>query len=163
VPPTAPPTAPGAPAGWGPPPGSPPPYGAAPYASPYGTPAEEPAPAKKSKAGLIVALLVVALLVVGGIVAALVVMSGSSGELELTVDTCEIAADGSLSATGTVSSSSATDVEIDLEFTDSATGQVVDDDSVDIAVPEGAAQRWSASGSAGDQVQRVTCTADAES
>lgn len=109
-----------------------------------------------------IALLVVAALVVGGIVTAAVVMGAGSTELTLRIDTCEIAADGTLTATGTINSSAATDVDVEVTFTDLAGGDVVDTGQQTLTVPEDAAQRWQVTGTAGDDVQRVTCDVTAD-
>ena len=105
------------------------------------------------------ALVVVVLLVVGGIVGvALLTFVGTSG-LELTIDTCEIAADGTLSASGTVEGPSGTGVEIQVDFIDTATGDQVDSStvSVDLGTTTPRGDPWTASGTAGDQVQQVSC------
>ena len=123
----------------------------------------EPPPAAPRRTGLIVALLVVALLVIGGIVGVVLVVGRGAPELELTIDTCEIAADGTLSATGSVrAGGDAADVDVDVTFSDVATDATVDDDSTQVAVPADAAGRWTAAGTAGDTVQQVTCDATAD-
>ena len=120
-------------------------------------PATPPPTKKKSRAGLIIGLLVVALLVIGGVAAAIVVMSGSS-DAELTVDTCEIASDGTLSATGTVSGASGDRVRVEVDFVDVATDDDADSADVDVAL-DGGDGTWSASGSAGADVNQVSCEA----
>ena len=117
-------------------------------------------PAKKGRAGLVIGLLVVALLIIGGIVGVALAMGGSSGELELAIDTCEIDADGRLSATGTVDGPDGTAVRVEVEFVDSAT-----DDQADTAgtsVDLGSGNSWTVSGSAGAEVQQVTCNVTAD-
>ncbi len=102
--------------------------------------------------------MVAILLVVGAILAAIVVASGGT-DLELTIDTCEIAADGSLSASGSVRNTGgdAAEVPLEVEFSDVATGDVVDTDSSTVEVSGGSAERWQAEGAAGDDVDRVSC------
>ena len=144
-----------------------PPVGGFPPQAPGVPPTQPPTPASgtgggSSKAGVVIALLVVALLIVGGVVAALLVLRSSSPELTLTIETCEIAADGALSASGTVSSSAAADVEVDVTFSGLPDGELVDRGQQTVPVPADAAQRWQVSGVAGDEVQRVTCDVTAD-
>lgn len=155
-----PPTAsfPPAPGAWGAP-AAPGPAGQ--WAAPVPAPAH-PAPQKKSRAGLVAALLVVALLLVGGVVAAALVLTGS-GSLEIAVDSCEIAADGTLTATGTVSGPNGQGADVEVEFTDTANGDLVDSAriSVDLSFGGIGGDAWTASGEASADVQQVTCTATA--
>ena len=117
------------------------------------------------RTGLIVAMVIAGLLVVGGIAGvALLTLGGSSG-LELTIDTCEIAADGTLSASGTVGGPSGTGVEVQVSFVDLATGSEVDSDTVgvDLGTTASGGDPWQVSGTAGDQVRQVTCDVTADS
>lgn len=156
-PPAAPPTAPPT---WGTPPAAPPSYGTPPETA-FGT--QPPAPAKKSKAGLIVALLVLAFLVLAGLALAAFALLGSS-DLELTIDRCEIAADGTLTASGTVEGPNGTGVNIDVEFVDIATDQVVDSDriTIDLGTATSGGDPWEVRGTAGDEVRQVACDVTAD-
>lgn len=134
-------TAPGAPLGAVPPPGAYP--GAAPMA---------PDAPKKSKAGLIIALLVVVLLLVGGAVAFLAFGPASGSDLTATIDECTIEADGSLAASGSITGDDGA-VEVSVEFRNTDGDAVVDSASTNVSAPGS----WDVSGSAPDDVQRVTC------
>jgi flagellar basal body-associated protein FliL len=109
-------------------------------------PPAEPAK-KKSKVGLIIALLVVVLLIAGGAVAFLV--SGSSSSATATLTTCKIDADGTLTASGGLSGDAK---KVTVEFRNTDGNQQVDSDSVTAS-----GGKWTATGSAPDDVQRVTC------
>lgn len=164
TPPAAPPAAPPT---WGTPPAAPPTappgYGTPPPTA-FGTPPPPPAPAKKSRAGLIIGLLVLAFLVLAGLALAAFALLGSSSELELTIDRCEIAADGSLTASGTVGGPSGTGVTLDVEFTDIATDEVVDSDriTIDLGTATSGGDPWEVRGTAGDEVRQVACDVTAD-
>lgn len=180
-PPTAPPGPPGPPTA---PPAAPPGYGAppaaggwgtgqltgpgqfggqagTPYGAPAGSPAAPPAAEKKSKAPLLIGLAVLALLVVGGIVAAVLVLSGGDSDLDLAIDTCEIQADGTMNATGAVINDGGDEATVTVEvvFSDSATQDEISSQRARVTSAGGSSGRWSATGNAGDSVQRVTCEA----
>lgn len=156
-----------------PPPGAPPgspgaaPFGSSPFeAAPYGAPppgavatAGGPSsePPKRQRTGLVVGLVVLALLVAG--VAAVLVLRGGDPDLELAIDTCDIAADGTMSASGTIRNHGGdrADVTIEVAFSDTDSGNTIETDRTSVSVPGGASERWSASGTAGDDVQRITC------
>jgi len=126
--------------------------------APLGAPAPIEAPTtKKSRAGLVVGLLVVLVLIVGGGVAGFFVLGGSSSA-KLTVDSCEIASDGTLTATGTVADGGDTTVEVGVTFIEVSSGDKVDDETVPVRLLDGSGG-WSAIGAAGDSVTRVTCEA----
>lgn len=157
-----------------PPPGAPPgspgaaPFGSSPFeAAPYGAPppgavatAGGPSsePPKRQRTGLVVGLVVLALLV-AGVVAAVLVLRGGDPDLELSIDTCDIAADGTMSASGTIRNHGGdrADVTIEVAFSDTDSGNTIETDRTSVSVPGGASERWSASGTAGDDVQRITC------
>jgi hypothetical protein len=150
------------------PPGTPgtQPPAAPPYAPPPGPPVAPPLPSaqaapprEKSRTGLIVALVVLAALVLGGIILAALLLGAEDTDLSLTIDTCEIAADGSMTATGAVTNdgSDRADVTVEVTFSDSATGDTIEQDSSPVEVAGGSSERWSASGSAGDEVNQITC------
>lgn len=130
---------------------------------PYQPPPHQPAaPPSRSSTGrtlaVVAGLVVVGLLVVGGVLAAVVVLSGSGGDLEVTIEDCSIAADGTLGAAGSVrSSGDGGTVEVEVRYTDVETGEQVDTATTSMELPADAAQRWTLDGSAGDDVQRVTC------
>ncbi|UDY38113.1 hypothetical protein [Dermatobacter hominis] len=139
-----------------------PPYAAPPGGAPpagYPGAAPEPTPAKKGKAGLIVGLLVVLLLVVGGVVAFLVANRDSGSDLTATIDTCTIDADGTLTAAGTLRNEggSESSVKMTVEFRNSDGDAVVDKGTTDVQAPGDGSTDWDVSGSAPDDVQRVTC------
>jgi hypothetical protein len=91
-------------------------------------------------------------------VAVFALVGPGDSELELSVDTCEIAADGSLGATGTIANrAGATDVTLEVRFLDADDGSSVDSDRVVVSLPGDAAERWRATGTAPDAVQQVTC------
>ncbi len=146
----------------GPPTGPPPAWNQTPWNPAASAPSAEPAPKKKT--GLIIGLIVVLALIIGGIAAAAVVMMGSGPNLELDIEVCEIAADGTLTASGSVENTSGStgDVDIEVVFHDDADDSIVARDSTDISVPGNSAERWTLSGTAGDQVQRVTCDVTAQ-
>jgi hypothetical protein len=135
------------------PPGAAPPPGSYPGASPA------PAPAKKGKAGLIIGLLVVLLLVVGGVVAFLIAGRDSGSDVSATIDTCTIDADGTLTAAGKLrnDSGSETSVKMTVEFQNTDGNAVVDSGTADVVAPGDGSTDWDVSGSAPDDVQRVTC------
>lgn len=110
-------------------------------------------------------IVLVLILVVGAAVAAVALglFGTSSSELELDVQRCEIATDGSLSASGTIASRGGeSDVILDIRFLDVDGGDVVDTDRITVVVPADAAERWRGTGSAPDEVQQVTCEVTAE-
>ena len=110
-------------------------------------------------AGMGILLVVFALLVGGGIALALALVASTSSDLALTVDTCEIAADGTLRATGTVShGGDEDDTEVVVTFFDSSNDTTVDSQRTDVVLRSGEGS-WTASGRAGDSVQQVTCEA----
>lgn len=151
-PPTGPPLAP--PDAWNQPPGAP----------PLGTPVEPTTPPTSKKTGLIIGVLVVLALIIGGIVAAAVVLMDSDPQLTLDIEVCEIAADGTMTASGSVenTSGSTADVDIDVVFRNDATSSTVDTDTVELNVPGDSGERWSLSGTAGDDVQRISCDVTAD-
>lgn len=140
-----------------------PPYGAPPYGNATPPVPEAPAPGRQRRAGLVVGLLVVGVLVIGGILGIALFAAGGT-DLELNISRCAIAADGSLSAAGTVGGPSGTGVTVDVEFVDSATGEKVDtaSTSIDLGTAVAGDDPWSVTGSAGEQVQGVTCNATAD-
>lgn len=143
----------------GPPPGAFPPPAPADWSTPAaGDPASPTAP-KKNRTALIIGLIVVFALIIGGVAAAIVMMSDSGPDVELSIDTCEIAADGTMTATGSVENltGDASDVDVEVAFRDVAGSSVVGNDSVEVQVPGNSAERWSAEGVAGDEVQQITC------
>lgn len=129
-------------------------YGQPAYATPVvpGQPAVGDAP-KKSKAGLIIGLLVVLLLIVGGVVAFLAFGSGSS-DMKATLNTCRIDADGTLTAAGRLTGGSKATIAV--EFKNSDGGSTVDSGTA-VVTATGDGAPWEVTGSAGDDVQKVTC------
>ncbi len=122
-------------------------------------PAPEEAPSGGNRVGLVAGLIVLATLVIGGVLAAVLVLGGDRAELALDIERCEIAADGTLSASGTVTNpdGDAIDVPVEVTFVDVDGGATVDTDRTELSVPGDAAERWTASGTAGDDVQQVNC------
>ncbi len=82
---------------------------------------------------------------------------GGGADVQGTVDECSIAADGALTASGTVESGDALNTTVEVRFEDLATGTEVDRDTVEVRGDAGESVAWSASGQAGDGVERVTC------
>ena len=159
----------GEPSAWGPPTATVPPvapteavppvYGIAP-ATPPGSGAAgvaPPTPRKKSRVGLVVGLVVVLVLLIGAGLAA-VLLVGGGATAELTVDSCEIAADGSLIATGSVTNGNGDSVGVDVSFLEVSSGDEVQADTVTVLLLDGSGN-WSSTGSAGDSVTQVTCEA----
>lgn len=149
-----------------PPPYQPPPFPPPPFPPTIQQPAVPPAPTPPptgSKLPLVLALIVLGFLVLAGIALGAYFVLRSPGELDLTVDRCEIAADGTLTAAGTVGGPSGTGVTIDVEFVDIATDDIVDRGSVgvDLGTAPGA-DPWTVEGSAGDEVRQVDCRVTAD-
>lgn len=111
---------------------------------------------RRSRAWIVVAVIVLLTLVIGGAAGAFVMLTGY-GRLEVHIDTCEISADGVLTSTGTVDGASGTGAEVAVEFIDIDTRQVIDRDttSLDLGTAPGA-DPWSLDGLAGDEVDQVT-------
>jgi len=97
-------------------------------------------------------VLVVVLLLVGGGVAYLAATRSSGSDLTATIDECTIDADGTLGASGSVEGSDDT-VTVSVEFRNTDGDEVVDSASTNVK----GAGSWDVSGSAPDDVQRVTC------
>ncbi len=121
-----------------------------------GTP-EPGGPARRSRVWVVVAVIVALALVIGGAAGAFVMLTGF-GRLDVSIDTCEIAADGALTATGTVDGPSGTAARVIVDFVDTRSGEVVDSDSttLDLGTAPGA-DPWRLDGQAGDDVDQVTC------
>lgn len=152
MPPSFPPGA--GPPGAGPPGATPP--GAIWYATPAAAPPPEPTTGRRL--GRFVVGLIVVLLVVAAVVAGVLVLSARSGGPTVTFRTCDIAGDGALTATGTVSGGSRS-VTVKVEFRDLADNTVVDRGSTTVQVPSGGTSRWKVNGKAGSDVQQITCVA----
>lgn len=101
--------------------------------------------------------LLVGLLAVVGLVLLLTQTVLGGADLTAQIDTCEISADGLLSAEGTVRSDEDVDTTIEVRFDDADTGERVDSEVVEVAGDKGTDIDWSATGSAGDEVRRVDC------
>lgn len=120
--------------------------------------APTPAADAKSKGrGLLVAFFVILLLIAGGVIAFLVAGNGSGSGAKATIDVCRIDADGALTASGRLSGGEGT-VKLTVEFQDTTTNKRVDGGRAMVDVGSGAPAKWSVTGKAGDEVQRVTCT-----
>ena len=101
------------------------------------------------------AVLVILALIGGGIAVA---VARSNDDFTATINRCSIAADGSLTAKGTVHTSSGSgSVQVSVQFDDAATRKHVDRSVVGAQLNSNGRGIWTASGSAGDEVQRVTC------
>ncbi|MGB6059929.1 MAG: hypothetical protein WBF71_16860, partial [Microthrixaceae bacterium] len=131
----------------------------------FGTPpipgqASGPNNRSKGRVGLIVGIIIVLCLIVGGVVAALAVSSSNSSAFTVAVDSCSIAADGTVVAKGTVTSEKSATADITISFTDadSSAGLGTRAQSVESS-PQGTA--WTETIEVGDTVQKVTCTASA--
>lgn len=138
------------------------PYQQAPYQQPQhpypqSPPAQSAKPARSGRAAAIVlAVLIVALVAIGGFFG-FRALDGSAAAVEGTVDRCHIASDGTLSASGTVTSGEETDMTLEIRFEDVTNSTEVDRATVDVSGPTGQPIPWSASGQAPDDVVRVTC------
>lgn len=153
--------------------GSPPygsaPYGGAQYGAPpapgFGTEPVEPAPPSGSKKAIAIILIAAVVLLGLGGIALIGLATFSSGSLEVGIEQCEIASDGSLSAAGTVTGvSNGNGVDITVEFIDVDTGDVVDTGTTGVDVSFagiGPGDLWEVSGRAGDDVQQVRCDVEA--
>jgi hypothetical protein len=132
---------------------------------PFPPTTQQPAvpPPSTRKLPLVLAIIVLVFVVLGGIALGAYFALRSTGELDLTVDRCEIAADGTLTAAGTVGGPSGTGVSIDVEFVDIATDEVVDRGSVgvDLGTAPGS-DPWTVEGNAGDEVRQVDCRVTAD-
>ena len=100
-------------------------------------------------------------LIAGAVAVAVVALAGGGSDHTLTVDRCDIASDGSLRAAGTISGGDDGDVDLKVDFTEVGSGNSVDTDTVTATVSGGAGV-WTASGSAGDDVNQVTCEVTVE-
>lgn len=167
IPPVAPPpfgqAAPGYPAG---PPMAPPgaPLGSAP--PPTGPPVAPPAPPSSSGSRnvVLIVLVVAAVTVLLGIIAVAGLATVGSGSLAVTIDTCEIGADGELTASGTIEGVSNGDsVDLTVEFVDVDTDESVDTVStgIDVSFVGVTGEAWEVTGNAGDEVQQVRCDVEA--
>jgi len=121
--------------------------------------AAEPAP-KSSRAGSWITAVVIALVAAVGAFFAVQALLGGDGEVTGAVDECNISADGSLTASGWVQSEDALDGTVEITFEDADGGGEVDRDTVEVSAAAGERAQWTASGSAGADVQGVTCLVD---
>ncbi|CAB4715731.1 MAG: hypothetical protein F2942_06035 [Actinobacteria bacterium] len=158
------------------PPPVPPPYNPAPTGPPSAPPtawgestlgsaavpttqgfAAQPATAepKKSRAGLIIGMLVILALVAGAAFVGVATVLNSGPELALTVRTCQIEADGSLTATGSYTGASDS-TSLVVKFIEVTTKDLVASDKVTEIRSTGNGN-WEGTGKAGDSVQQVTC------
>ncbi|MEZ5350129.1 MAG: hypothetical protein R2714_13165 [Microthrixaceae bacterium] len=128
-----------------------------PQTAAWGTQAPPPSNTKGGGAGIKVVIgVLIALLVAAGSflgVSALI----NSGSVSGTVDECRIDPDGTLTASGTVSSDDEIDQTLSIRFDDADTGVEVDRAAVDVAGGPGDDVLWTARGQAGENVNRVTC------
>ena len=139
---------------YGQPPQAPPAYGV-----PVGVVAAPPAP-KKKRTGLVLGILALVLLAVIAGIGAFVVVGGNSGsDLVASVDRCVIAADGTLSASGTLRNRGGNQqrARMTVVFNNTSGGSRVDRSTLNVTVRADGSANWEAGGRAGDRVQRVTC------
>lgn len=114
----------------------------------------------RGRVGLIVGIIVVLCLIVGGIAAALAVSSSNSGAFTVAVNSCSIAADGTVVAKGTVTSEKSATADITISFTDADSSADLGTRSQSVeSSPQGT--DWTETIEVGDTVQKVTCTASA--
>jgi hypothetical protein len=106
---------------------------------------------------IVIGVLIVLLVAIGGFFG-LQTLNGSAGTFEGTVDQCHIASDGTLTASGTVTSDEALDTTLEIRFDDAADGAQVDLTTVSVAGSAGEQVQWSGTGQAPEDVNRVTCT-----
>jgi hypothetical protein len=93
------------------------------------------------------------------VVAFLVAGRDSGSDLTATIDTCKIEADGTLTASGEVRNEGGSDssAKMTVEFRNTDGNAVVDSGTADVQAPGDGSTGWDVSGSAPDDVQRVTC------
>jgi hypothetical protein len=106
---------------------------------------------------VVIGLLIVLLVAVGGVFG-FRTLNGSAGTFEGTVDQCHIAADGTLTASGTITSEEAMDTTLEVRFDNAADSTQVDRTTVEVAGSAGEQVQWNAAGHAPEDVDRVTCT-----
>ena len=106
---------------------------------------------------VVIGVVIVVLVVIGGFFG-FRAMDGSAGSLDGTVDQCHIAADGTLTASGTVTSDKELDTTLEVSFDNAANDAQVDRTTVDVSGSAGEQVQWIATGQAPDDVTRVTCT-----
>ena len=112
---------------------------------------------KRSPLPIIIAIVIA---VIAAVAVFFFVSSALGGDdAEITITGCDIAADGTLTATGTLESASEVDGSLDVRFDNAEDGSEVDSTSTDVSGAADESIEWSASGAAGDDVARVTCTA----
>ena len=99
----------------------------------------------------------IALLVAVGTFFGVRALAGGSA-FEGSVQQCHIATDGTLTASGTVTANEAMDTTLEVRFDDANGGGLVDSTEVLVEAEAGEEVSWSATGTAGDDVTRVTCT-----
>ena len=131
--------------------GAQPPYGPAAAAPPSSTPAK---PRRRTR--WVVATVVVIVLLVAGAVVALVATRDDG--LTATIDTCRIDADGTLTASGSLTGGDDDSARVSVTFGDVETGSTIDRATADARLTNGSG-RWEATGSTSDEdVRQVTCT-----
>ena len=123
-----------------------------PPAAAGGPDASEP---KKSRAGLIIGLLVIVALIAGATFVGAASLLNSGPDLALTVRSCEIEADGLLTATGSYTGASDS-TSLVVNFIDVGSKDVVASDKV-TGIRSTGNGNWQGTGKAGDSVQQVTC------
>lgn len=106
---------------------------------------------------IVLGVLIVVLVAIGGVFG-LRTLNASAGTFEGTVDQCHIASDGTLTASGTVTSDEAIDTTLEVRFDDAANGSQVDLTTVSVSGSAGEQVQWSGTGQAPSDVNRVTCT-----
>ena len=110
---------------------------------------------KKSRAGLIIGLLVIVALIAGATFAGAAALLNSGPDLALTVRTCQIEADGSLTATGSYTGASDS-TSLVVKFIEVSSKELVASDNV-TGIRSTGNGNWQGTGKAGDSVQQVTC------
>lgn len=106
---------------------------------------------------IVVGALILLLVAVGGFFAFRAV-TDSAAPFEGTVDECHIASDGTLTASGTITSDEAVDTTLEVRFEDVTDNAEVDRSTVDVSGSAGEQIPWSVTGHAPDDVTRVTCS-----
>ncbi|MEX0767449.1 MAG: hypothetical protein WD029_03155 [Microthrixaceae bacterium] len=110
---------------------------------------------KKSKAGLIIGLVVILALIAGAAFAGAAVVLNSGEDLALTVRICEIKSDGSLRAEGSYTGASDS-TNLVVRFLEVGSKDLVASSQVTDLRSTGNGN-WEGEGQAGDSVQQVTC------
>ncbi|MGI9576699.1 MAG: hypothetical protein ACR2OH_00700, partial [Microthrixaceae bacterium] len=112
---------------------------------------------KRSPVPIIIAVVIALLAAVAVFLFVSGTLGGGDGDVTIADGSCDIAADGTLSVSGTYTSGSEVDTSLDVRF-DDQDGNEADKTSVDVKGDADEDIAWSASGQASDDVTKVSCT-----